>query len=657
MTEEEILANGQLVSGQAFTPSAAASPALTEADLIAKGQIVSAGGPSAPAQTAPRRSLGEEVKRQAGLTARMGIQGAGSMLDIGTAPIAAVLNSIVGRDYFKPSSVAAARLSDAIGLPAPENATERIVGKVGERVIETLAPMTAAKKVADVTTGVTSNVLKQIGANRATTTAASATGAAAGQTAREAGLSEPVATAIDLATSIGGTAAGSRVANAKAGNYTPEGQKAMDINAAAKKEGVTLSAGDLGSKTAQRIENLTQDIPFSGRDAIMQKTATQIKGALEKLERDVDLGQPTGKVMVDALRGQYQSVKNVAATKYSAVTDELAKVPGTERVPLTNFQQEAQRFLKEFPRYLDRDDVPTSVKNMLKIAADPQAPGVTNVRLNPTYENARNVSKAVGQALSAARRQQATSGSEAMAGALERVYGAVKTDFDGWATQLANTNPNAARAFADADAFFKQAVLPFRSNTTIYKAVAKGASDDDLAQLSDRIMKNLLRADAPETAALATRLAGPQGQRAAESELVQRALSSGLDDRLRAGVSPARFMNTLNLQDPMTQRILQGNTALAERLQNLSNISQAGRASTEAFSNPRTGVTMKGAGTAVGLINPATTVPTAATLGAANLANRALTTDPVKSLMFARGAQPLNYTLPAYTGLLNLLGE
>jgi hypothetical protein len=657
MTEEEILAQGRLVSGPGFTPSASPSSALTEADILSQGQLVSAGGPSGPKQAAPRRSMGEELKRQAGLTARMGIEGLGSALDIGTAPIAAVLNTITRSDYFKPSSAAAARLTQALNLPTPENSTERIVNKVGQRAAETLLPLGVAKQVANTATGVTREVAKQIAASPVATTAATTTGAATGQVARELGLSEPVATAIDIGASIGGQALGSRLSNAVAGRYTPEGQKAIDVNAAAKREGVTLSAGDLGSRTAQRIENITQDIPFSGRDAIMQKTANQIKGALTKLEKDVDLGQPTGKVMIDALRGQYQNVKNVAAAKYSDVSAELAKVPGTERVPLSNFQAEAQKFLKEFPRYLDRDDVPTSVKNMLNVAANPQIAGGVNVRLNPTYENARNVSKAVGQALSAARRQQATSGSEAMSGALEKVYGAIKTDFDGWATQIANTNPGAARAFADADAFFKQAVLPFRSNTTIYKAVAKGASDDDLAQMSDKIMKSLLRPDAPETAGLATRLAGPQGQRAAESELVQRALSSGLDDRLRAGVSPARFMNTLNLQDPMTQRILQGNTALAERLQNLSNISQAGRASTEAFSNPRTGVTMKGVGTAVGLLNPMTTVPTAATLGAANLANRALTTDAAKSLMFARGAQPLNYTLPAYTGLLNLIGQ
>ncbi len=660
-TEEELLANGAVVSPLG---GATAAPTMqgglpSEADLMAQGRQVAAAGPAATA--APSLTTGQRLQREAGLALRAPVQAAGSYLDIVGAPIAVTLNRLFpnegGQPRFQTPSQNLSYLLNAAGVPQPASTSERISGAMQQRAYETIGPAALAKNIATQGTRLAGsqpvqNVLRQIGANPMATTVASTVGAGAGQVGRELGLSEPVATAVDIATGVAFTPVTQRISNAAMRNLTEQGQRAEALAAKAKAEGVNLSAGDLGSRAAQRVEEFTQDIMLSGREAMMQKTGEQIKNALTRLDKDVDLGTSTGKALISTLRNQYNTAKGIASSNYNSVAPLLDQVPGSARVPMTEFAKQARVFLQEFPDYLKSPDIPQSTKNLLQSLAQERG-AATNIGAN--YESAREISKAIGQAVSQANRQSKTTGSEIMAGRLSTLYGALKDDFGAWATNLGKTNPAAARAYAEADAYFKEAVLPFRSNPTIYKAVARGATDDELNTLSDTIMKKLLRQDQPELAKLTTRLGG---QRAAEAEVVQRATRAALDDRLAAEVSPARFVNTINMQDPMTQAVLSQNPQLMQRVQNLSDIAQAGRSSVQAMGpTPRTGIQAKNLATAAGLLNPATTLPTAGLLGAANLANRVSMTPAGRSLVFAQGAQPGQYFLPALTGLLGGPGQ
>ena len=667
-TEEELLSRGTVVSDfgglppaaptQAIQPTATTASGLpTEAELLARGQVVSAAGPAAVAP--PSLTPGQRLQREAGLALRAPVQAAGSYLDIVGAPLAVGLNRLFpnegGQPRFQTPSQNLSYLLNAAGVPQPASGAERISGTMQQRAYETIGPAALAKNIVNQGTRLVGsqpvqNVLRQIGANPMATTVASTAGAGAGQGLRELGVSEPVATAADIATGALFTPFTQRISNAAMGNLTEQGRRAEALAAKAKAEGVNLSAGDLGSRAAQRVEEFTQDIMLSGREAMMQKTGEQIKAALTRLDKDVDLGTSTGKALIGTLRNQYNTAKGIASSNYNKVSTLLDQVPGTNRVPTPKFAEEAKAFLKEFPKYLDREDVPTSTKNVLSALA---SGNVKNVVFN--YDSAREVAKAIGQALAQAERQSNLTGSEAMARNLKMLYGSLQDDFGAWATSISKTNPAAVRAYADADAYFKQTVLPFRSNSTVYKAVSSGTGDTELATLSDTIMQKLLRQDQPELAKLTTRLGG---QRAAEAEVVQRATRAALDDRLAAEVSPARFVNTVNMQDPMTQAVLSQNPQLMQRVQNLSDIAQAGRGSVQAMGpTPRTGIQAKNLATAAGLLNPATALPTAGLLGASNLANRLSMTPAGQNFVFAQGAQPGQYILPTVTGLLPNTGQ
>lgn len=86
-----------------------------------------------PATPAKEPSMLDEFGRQIGLTARYGLEGAGQALDIGAAPIAYMLNkadkALTGSQRFKTASSALTGLANDLGLPRPQNATERIVGE------------------------------------------------------------------------------------------------------------------------------------------------------------------------------------------------------------------------------------------------------------------------------------------------------------------------------------------------------------------------------------------------------------------------------------------------------------------------------------------------------------------------------------------------
>lgn len=90
---------------------------------------------AAPAQEAApqqKRGLVQELGRQVGLTARYGLEGAGQAAEVFTEPVAALMRG--AGIPTAPTGQAASGLADAIGLPQPENQTERVVGDMSRFV-------------------------------------------------------------------------------------------------------------------------------------------------------------------------------------------------------------------------------------------------------------------------------------------------------------------------------------------------------------------------------------------------------------------------------------------------------------------------------------------------------------------------------------------
>ena len=131
----------------------------TEQEAFQMLQSQLGAGPQVPA---PAKPFGQQlndniadIPRQAGLTARYGIEGVGGALNMLATPVRAGLNLLLPKQQTLPGLVAGAPrrdaiqpinfkgLADAVGLPEPRNALERVVGDASRTVAGGLVPIAA----------------------------------------------------------------------------------------------------------------------------------------------------------------------------------------------------------------------------------------------------------------------------------------------------------------------------------------------------------------------------------------------------------------------------------------------------------------------------------------------------------------------------------
>lgn len=126
-----------------------------------------------------------EIPRQVGLAARYAVEGPAQVADLLTEPVRNLVMNPILRAFGAPqiegsTSQAATRLADAVGLPSPENANERVVGDASRSVAGAGVPIGLAGKG---TSALAKSLAQAPGAQ-----AASAAGAGlAGGSVREAG--------------------------------------------------------------------------------------------------------------------------------------------------------------------------------------------------------------------------------------------------------------------------------------------------------------------------------------------------------------------------------------------------------------------------------------------------------------------------------------
>ena len=186
-------------------------------------------GPGAQAvrtETAPAPSIaqrvadgGRELARQAGLTARHGLEGLGQAAEIVTEPVRHLVTDpaarAMGLPEGRPMGKVAEGAADAMGLPRPANATERVVGDAARFMAGGAGMAGTAGKVAQlVRPGPLQAAAELMAANPGMQIAGAAgAGAGAGQS-REAGGNEAMQAAAGLA---GGLTVGGMVQAARAG--------------------------------------------------------------------------------------------------------------------------------------------------------------------------------------------------------------------------------------------------------------------------------------------------------------------------------------------------------------------------------------------------------------------------------------------------------
>lgn len=143
-------------------------------------------------------SLGKDLGRQIGLTARYGIEGVGSSLDFLASPIRAGLN-LAGANI-KPGG--GETLANALNLPKPQTSTERVVGDASRFMAGSAVPLGAANKVAKTTTGATQAVASQMAMRPATQIISAGASGAADKLTGEMGGGEGARLAASLGAGI-----------------------------------------------------------------------------------------------------------------------------------------------------------------------------------------------------------------------------------------------------------------------------------------------------------------------------------------------------------------------------------------------------------------------------------------------------------------------
>lgn len=163
-------------------------------------------------------SVGEflmEAPRQIGLTARHAIEGAGDTAGVFTEPIRAAINPAL-RAFGAPAAAStgdmARALADKIGLPSPQNATERVAGDVSRMMAGAGGLVGAARGVSSFATNpLVTKTAEALAASPGVQMGAAAGAGAAGGSVREAGGSPGAQFGASLAgglTGAGATSAG-----------------------------------------------------------------------------------------------------------------------------------------------------------------------------------------------------------------------------------------------------------------------------------------------------------------------------------------------------------------------------------------------------------------------------------------------------------------
>lgn len=146
------------------------------------------------AGTAIRSGLRELPRQGLGLPARYGLQGIGSFFDVIGNPAAAVINNseiarLAGLPKIGPSPFrrSGAAIADALGLPAPQTANERVIGDATEMVASAATGGGLANTIQRGASGVTQEVAKRFAARPATQLVSAAASGGAGSAVRESG--------------------------------------------------------------------------------------------------------------------------------------------------------------------------------------------------------------------------------------------------------------------------------------------------------------------------------------------------------------------------------------------------------------------------------------------------------------------------------------
>lgn len=469
-----------------------------EKAFLVRGKWLSGDGEADLPPVRQQRDLGTDLVRQVGLTARAGIEGV------------AALPNMVGDALGLRSTEAVRQGLTRIGLPEPENATER----VSQDVAGALAGMGGVAKVAQAASpsgpvgqAVARTLHEALGMQSA------ATGAAAGAagTTREMGGGPGSQLAAGLAAGVAAPYAAQRVAQAPANflaqrvrraEQTPFAQEGARLREAT---GIDLSPGQsTGSKLVLGLENTARQFgPTADRvqdiDARIAKQAiARIEGLADRMStRNADpetLGGAIQTTVTNAARHIDNLRDKSAATDYGRVRELAGDQPV---IKLQNFADELRKMIDEYQNVAGADAQKITAQARAALArvtgqVTPQAaPGaIVNQAGQPLVQGAPAVTGTIPNTIGEAMKSRSFYGkaSRGAANVFEdiapnlnrtigaRLFRAVNDDFDDAA---ANANGELRAALDNANRNYRRHTqsLEYLQKSALGKLVGEDIAD------------------------------------------------------------------------------------------------------------------------------------------------------------------------------------
>jgi hypothetical protein len=549
-----------------------------EVDLQALNLNFGMADQPAPAQQSQPATLGSNITsglrefgRQLGLTARIGVEGLGTALDIGGAPISNLINLATGAQTTQPPSASMARIADVIGLPKPQGQLEQSVQNIGRTGVAAMTGVGAGRLLAGpAQTGLSGMTRTQaVGTGLATQPGAQLAGAGTGATAVEGArnvfdVQDPFAlTAIGLLGNLAGGSTASRIGNVQTGTQYRDPVSGQLIEAG-RTRGVSVEAGDVG--TGGGTMRTLRGVAGTAEENLgkRQSEVTRL------IDRTATAAQPSGvkagtetKAIANDLRSQYNTAKKNVAPLF----DNARKLAGDQPIPITRAQAAIDQVLDQIPDTAETNIIMRNINRLQNLAEG-----------GGTYKEIRDVSSNIGSELSRVSKGiPGGSYSPAQQNAIKGLYDALSEDVDAWAApRQINGKPvytPAGAAHERAMEQFRQTVAPFRQDQDIFRVVSSRTFGDDYDRAAANFVNKLTSNN--ETADLSMNLMSDKGQQAAQFKILNDARSAALAADPRTP-SIDNFNNSLNLglmDNPTPQRvILSRNPSLLDEVSTVKDV-------------------------------------------------------------------------------------
>ena len=403
----------------------------------------------APPAERPSKPFGQQlnesiadIPRQLGLTARAGLQGIGNVADLIATPARAALNLLPGVNIRPGVGQNAANM---LGLPQPQNATERIVGDAAGALAGGVVPIAAGTSLARNASGAAQGVGRLLASNPSGQLVSAAASGGAGAYTRETGGDDVSQLAASLAASIG----------------APLGMAgAQRIGAAA-------------SRTARAV---------TGRGAAPTATPIQVDVTINNALQDSGLA--LDQLPADVARGIRADVATALKTSGDLSPDAVRRLADYRLTGLTPTRARLTQDVGEITRQA----------NLSKLGANSSDPAAQALAQT---QNANN------RALTSGLNQLGANAPDDVVGAGQRIMGSLAAR-NSRAQDLINQRYDAARAAGGRSAALDPRAFADRANQLLDENLLGGKVPSDVRNLLERDWANVVSDGMPAQPGQAT---------------------------------------------------------------------------------------------------------------------------------------------------------